>query len=184
MVGAVDKVTIARECFYLPDGSSIPHWRVRPIHHFATAKNMNIANAVAGKPAGSTARKDGRRRVLFVYAGRRISMYAYHIVWALKHGQWPKGEIDHRDVDPTNDNAHNLRNASHKQNIGNTKLSSHNTSGSKGVSWRKDRQKWRAYIKVSGLYQHLGHFDKREDAEGAYLAAASAHFGSDFARLR
>jgi hypothetical protein len=52
-----------------------------------------------------------------------------------------------------------------------------NTSGRRGVSFNRRRQKWEAYIRFSGKHYHLGHFDEfkdavkaREDAEEKYFA--------------
>lgn len=39
-----------------------------------------------------------------------------------------------------------------------------NTSGIKGVSWDKERQKWVAQIVFQGKYYNLGRYDKKEDA--------------------
>lgn len=52
-----------------------------------------------------------------------------------------------------------------------------NTSGYKGVSFRKDRGVWRATIKVNGKNMSLGVFDCAEKAARAYDAAAIAAWG-------
>lgn len=158
---------LVRECFYLPEGSFVPHWRERPLEHFCNDRYRRAFNTgYAGKPAGTDVRSDGRRRITFSMGGRPIRIYAYCVVWALTHGAWP-----------TNDAPENLREATRAQNARNISMPSHNTSGFKGVSWRQDKQKYRAYIKVDGRYIHLGHFDKREDASSAYQVAAAKHFG-------
>ena len=43
----------------------------------------------------------------------------------------------------------------------------------KGVSWRKDTNKWNAQIKVNGKRLHLGNFDVAEDAARKYDEAAA-----------
>lgn len=43
-------------------------------------------------------------------------------------------------------------------------LPKNNTSGHKGVYWKKDKEKWQAYIQVHGKRIHLGYFDKIDDA--------------------
>lgn len=173
---------IISECFFLPDDSGVPYWKSRPLEHFCSDRYMRTANSRQGlKPAGDTSRADGRRRVKVFCYGQSMRVYGYHIVWALTHGCRPTSEIDHRDRDPTNDRPDNLRLATHQQNIGNVAVPRHNTSGVKGVSWRSDREAWRAYIKIDGKYKHLGHFTSKSDAQDAYAAAAVKHFGKDFA---
>lgn len=72
----------------------------------------------------------------------------------------------------------NLRLVTPKQNNQGLKRKIEGASSRyRGVSWREDVQKWRAYIKVDGRELHLGYFDNQEDAARAYDAAARKHFG-------
>lgn len=91
-------------------------------------------------------------------------------------------DIDHEDGDRMNCQRDNLRVATRSQNQGNRKLQSNNTTGFKGVSKFKGRNKWFARITVNGKYNHLGSFDTPEDAHAAYCKAATEHFG-EFARF-
>jgi len=164
-------LALVQESLYLPESSSVPHWKVRPLSHFSGSdmhcKAFNTKNA--GKPAGHVRKEDGRRRIFITCNGERFSMYGYHVVWALTKNEWPQHDIDHKDVNPSNDSPTNLRLASPTQNLGNIKLPAHNTSGSKGVGWRKDRACWRATIKIKGKNKHLGSFAEKTDAEAAYM---------------
>ena len=45
-----------------------------------------------------------------------------------------------------------------------SKIPKNNTSGIKGVTWCKDRNKWAAQIGFKGKNYHLGRYDKKEDA--------------------
>ena len=74
--------------------------------------------------------------------------------------------MDHIDGNPRNNKRDNLRIVTAKENIRNKK--DHPT---KGVHYRKDRNKFAAAIKVNGIKQHLGYFDTAEDAHTAYLSA-------------
>ncbi|MCL2575711.1 MAG: AP2 domain-containing protein [Defluviitaleaceae bacterium] len=58
-----------------------------------------------------------------------------------------------------------------------SKLSKNNTSGVRGVSFNKRKQKWRAYIRFKGKSMHLGYFDELEDAKAARVAAEVRVFG-------
>lgn len=57
------------------------------------------------------------------------------------------------------------------------KTPSRNTSGIKGVSWDKSRQKWQAYIKFKGKNYFLGRYDKKEDAAKIRKVAEDKVFG-------
>ena len=49
----------------------------------------------------------------------------------------------------------------------NDTIPSNNTSGIKGVSWSKQKQKWEAYIKFQGKQYRLGFYDDINDAADA-----------------
>lgn len=175
-------VGLAKECFYLPEGSFVPHWRMRPASHFRSELEAEAFNRRhAGRPAG-TVRSDGRRRILFKCCGESFRVYGYHVVWMLVRGAAPMARLDHIDGNCGNDAIENLREATQSQNIANAKMFAHNTSGVRGVSWRKERRKYRAHIKVRGKYRHLGYFDDLAEAKAAYAAAAYQHFG-EYARV-
>ena len=67
--------------------------------------------------------------------------------------------------------------AQNQQNCYNRSLSTRNTSGIKGVSWDKDRQKWRAIILFKGKKISLGRYDNFEDAKKARQDKAKELFG-------
>jgi hypothetical protein len=102
---------------------------------------------------------------------------AHRLAWLHVHGEWPTGEIDHINGDRADNRITNLRLATRSQNGCNTRRSSRNTSGVKGVRWHKHARKWAAQIKANGRYRSLGYFDAIEDAAAAYRASALKHFG-------
>ncbi|MDK2920128.1 MAG: hypothetical protein PWQ37_2861 [Candidatus Petromonas sp.] len=115
----------------------------------------------------------GTRGYLHACIGGIGHVYAHHIVI----GCPLKGYcVDHIDRDITNNLASNLRVVSYSQNHGNKTMLDSNTSGYKGVSWRKDRKKWRAYIKHKGKFISLGHYDNPIDAALAYDNAALEYY--------
>jgi hypothetical protein len=93
--------------------------------------------------------------------------------------------VDHRDGNGLNNRREgeqgNLRIASASQNQHNRGANKANTTNLKGVSRRKDRDKWHAKIRVDGKLRHLGSFDTPENAHAAYCAAATK-LHSQFAR--
>lgn len=97
-------------------------------------------------------------------------------------GQWPDSFVDHRDMNRSNNRWGNIRQATPSQNQVNTRLRSDNKTGYKGVGWHKRDKIWSARIGLSGRLIHLGNFQSKEEARGAYEAAALRYFG-DYARV-
>ena len=69
-----------------------------------------------------------------------------------------------------------------QQNEFNTKVRSDNTTGYKGVSFSKSKNKYRSYINKDGHYYHLGYFNTKEEAALTYNQKAISLFG-EYARL-
>lgn len=90
--------------------------------------------------------------------------------------------VDHANGNGLDNRRSNLREATVSQNSANSRRSTRNRSGFKGVSWDKARSKWRATIQFDGHYRNIGRYPSAEDAARAYDAAAREHFG-EFARL-
>jgi hypothetical protein len=93
-------------------------------------------------------------------------------------GEPPNASVDHIDRNGLNNQRSNLRICSRAQNAYNAQKWSSNTSGFKGVSWRRSKRKWRAQIQAYGKgNKHLGYFDSPVDAAHAYDRAAMQYHG-------
>lgn len=90
-------------------------------------------------------------------------------------------QADHISGDTLDNRRANLRIATSSQNHFNMIRASNNTSGYKGVSWHKQRRKWRAYIKLHRRQISLGLYSDKVQAAAAYRTAASQIAG-EFAR--
>lgn len=95
----------------------------------------------------------------------RVKYRAHIIAWAICYGYIPSGDIDHIDMDKTNNRISNLREATRSQNIINKGRIRSNTSGASNVSWHKKARKWEASITKDYKKTHLGLFDDFEEAK-------------------
>jgi len=91
-------------------------------------------------------------------------------------------KIDHINMNPLDNRRENLRICTHRQNLWNRIKPTNNTSGFKGVSWEKRRNKWRASICKNYKQFSLGEFFTKNEAALAYNRKARELFGN-FARL-
>lgn len=91
----------------------------------------------------------------------------------------PKGmQTDHINGDGLDNRQSNLRICTNQQNsMGHKKKIKNKTSKFRGVSWLKDRQKWRSVIMFNQKQTHLGHFHSEGDAAFAYNKKAKELFG-------
>lgn len=148
------------------------YWLTRPLSHFATKNACGVWNSkFAGHEAGYLL-KD---RWILCISGNYLMRY--HIVWAFHKGEWPQQGIDHRNRNALDDRISNLRLCTQFQNVGNVGIAKNNTSGFKGVSWRKSRNKWIACIYREKKRIYLGSFDQPEEAHLAYAEAAKSQWG-------
>lgn len=111
-----------------------------------------------------------------------VQYFGHQLAWAHYYGVWPTNYIDHINGDPGDNRIDNLRLCTHAENCRNGKLRSSNSSGFKGVSFDKSRQKWNAEITHQRRKIHLGRYETREEAAIAYDAAAKKFHG-EFARV-
>jgi hypothetical protein len=98
--------------------------------------------------------------------------FAHRMAWLYVYGLIPKGNIDHINGNPSDNRISNLRLVNQSQNMQNTNKWKTNTSGYKGVTWAKDKNKWVAQIWKNHKRHYLGSFDESETAYKAYCEAA------------
>lgn len=103
---------------------------------------------------------------------------AHVLAWWLYYGERPQHEIDHENGTPCDNRIRNLRPANRQKQSANSRMSTRNTSGVKGVTWESRRHKWVAQIMVDGRHIHLGQHDTIAAAAAAYESGAQKYFGT------
>ena len=122
-----------------------------------------------------------------VFDPRNAPWYSHVKVWAdwaasydsfLKHvGRRPSAAHSLDRIDPTGHySPGNVRWASKATQSRNTKNHCTNTTGVRGVSWSKSKQKWRAAIYVDNRQRHVGYFETLEEAATARREAEQTYW--------
>jgi hypothetical protein len=119
----------------------------------------------SGRPSGPYARSSCKHP-----DGTWTNVYMHKLLTG-----WPM--TDHENGDGLDNRRTNLRPASFAQNMANSQPKAGKTSAYRGVSWSRERGKWRADIKVDGRNRRLGFFVHEVEAAKAYIDAARAVWG-------
>lgn len=135
---------------------------------------QKYSNVVIGSVAGSI--NKGYRQIEF----NNTSYKVHRIVFYVANGKLPQ-IVDHINGVDKGNGIDNLQEATNQQNVFKKKLHNNNTSGFRGVSWDKSRNKWLSQIQIDGKFKKLGRFNTPEEASTAYENAAKLTFG-DFYR--
>jgi hypothetical protein len=100
---------------------------------------------------------------------------AHRLAWLYMNGVYPPNQIDHINKVRSDNRFKNLRLATNKQNQENTSIRKDNSSGTTGINWRKDLEKWQVRIQSHGKRITVGIYsglelaiEAREKAEEKY----------------
>jgi ribosomal protein L35AE/L33A len=126
-----------------------------------------------GKIAG-TLNSNGYVRVRVRELGGAVSVH--RVIYCMQHGYMPDF-IDHINGNRDDNRIENLRAVTQQQNSYNGKIRTHNTSGSKNVSWNKRLQQWGVSITVNYKRKFLGLFEDLELADLVAMEARNKYHG-------
>ena len=149
------------------------HFEYRDGHLWRIKSTSNKAKV--GQRFGSYASEG------YILGGLRGKYYYEHrLIWLYHYGKWPKECIDHINGIKDDNRIENLREATKQQNSFNRKSDRGSTSQFKGVSWHKQRKKWRADYTHKGKIYYLGLYETEEAAAKAYRKFTE-HLHKDYA---
>jgi hypothetical protein len=77
-------------------------------------------------------------------------------------------EVDHKDRNPLNNNANNLRLGNSSLQSHNRRIMTNNSSGVIGASWDRQRGRWKTRLINERKSTHLGYFTCKLEAARAY----------------
>jgi hypothetical protein len=150
--------TLAKEFFEHRDG--VLYW-----------KKQTSTRVIAGSKAG---RVDTNGYVIIGLNRKRYK--AHRIIFLMLNGYVPP-ILDHIDGNRSNNKIKNLRAATVSQNLQNSKTYKSNTSGIKGVSWEKDRNKWKVQIMLRGKNKVIRNLEDLELAELVAIEVRNKYHG-------
>ena len=137
-----------------------------------TRKKKTGASTKVGEIVG---KNKGNGYFAFCVLGKL--QYVHRMAWLYVYGEIPSKNIDHINRNPSDNRLCNLRLVNQSQNTANSTIFKANTSGFKGVTFRKDTKKWQAQIMVNYKLKNLGSFESKEEAYEARKKAAIKFFG-------
>jgi hypothetical protein len=105
---------------------------------------------------------------------------AHRLAWLYEYGQYPEGDLDHINGDPSDNRIANLRLTNPSDNNTNKWRAQKNnvSSGILGVSWAGWLKKWQVRLYVKGKLKHRSFHHDINDAAKAYTNAKVSYMRS------
>jgi len=147
--------------------------RLRSLLRYEPESGLLYWNVTGGsRQAGSVAGTLRKQGYVNVCIGGRFYR-AHRVAFALHHGRWPLGEIDHLNRVRNDNRICNLRECTKSENGRNKSVYKNTASGIRGVGWDRQRNKWKASLYQEGKKISLGRFSTAEEAEQCVIAATN-----------
>lgn len=154
--------------------SALTQKRLKEVLHYSvrtgifTWKTRLARRIHIGDVAGSHPNSQGYTHI----AIDGIEYKAHRLAWLYVYGEWPDGEIDHKNTVKHHNWIKNLRDLTRTGNKQNTtKAYTNNKTGLLGVSFNKESRNFIAKIMINGKTKTIGRYLTPELAHKAYVKA-------------
>lgn len=166
------------DCLSYDDNTGYLYHKIKPRHYFKSDRAYKIsASKINNKPILNCF-----NGYVKVYLFSK-SYFAHRLIWKMKTGNDPINEIDHKDLNKSNNIFSNLREAISTENNRNVGKRIDNKTGFKGVHFEKSKGRFQAKIRIgNNKRKFLGYFDTAEAASEAYRKA-SLEFHKEFSKF-
>ena len=149
-------IQVLRDCLLYDCETGLIYWKIKPAG----------TRRVAGDVAGNVDKQRGYVQIRLL--GKK--MYGHRVAWALHYGEWPNAEVDHINLNKSDNRLNNLRLVTHQQNLWNQPRRPSKV-GRKGVY--RTKSGFMAQIKHMKKTIYIGHFATEDEASDAYEKKAS-----------
>lgn len=146
-------IEVIRHWFVYEPDTGLIRWRVKPK---GTPRN-------AGDVAGNRDKQRGYIQIRLL--GKKV--YGHRMAWALHYGEWPQNEVDHINLNRSDNRIANLRAVTHQQNMLNLPKKASQV-GLTGVY--RTKSGFMAQTNFSGRRYYIGHYKTAAEAKEAYNA--------------
>jgi len=166
MIGVVERqLPTPRQPFTLAAMSTVTSWI--PVAHLWEKFDFNpFTGQLILKRTGTPITLRGRAQIQFGYRGDKIVTSAGRAIYAWCTGAWPEPTVDHIDRNPFNNRFWNLRPATYREQV-------QNTRAFKG-GIEETPQGWRVRPLINGKRTNCGSFATKAEAQKAYVIATGA----------
>lgn len=165
---------VVKELLHYDPDTGVFTWSKRDRHWFANNQAHARWNTIYTDQVAGSFRKSKSGKTYSIISVLAQDYKAHRLAFIYMTGEEPD-QVDHINGDGTDNRWSNLREVSHEVNAKNQKLHCTNTTGSSGVTYRKDRNQWRARISVNGKMTTLGNFKDFFEAVCARKSAEHLH---------
>lgn len=98
-----------------------------------------------------------------------VQLRANRVAWALVHGVWPSGLVDHKNGDKNDNRIDNLRDVNNSINAQNRVSGNVRRVVDLPLGVYPQGKRYKAKICIDGVYTNLGVFTTPDEAAAAYL---------------